>query len=136
MATFRIGFFPDFDLGNDVVLVGADRDGMREFRSVLRSAYEHGQATFELHGIQHRVARESGADIEFGWQTVVWRFDGAKLLEVLGLIEPLVDLETLGHNYFDELNSPLERIVLSVDEYIAGGPFAEFPQGLPLPTRR
>lgn len=52
------------------------------------------------------------------------------------MIEPLVDLETPGHDYFDELNSPVETLVLSVDEYIAGGPFAECPQGLPLPTRR
>jgi len=136
MAIFRVGFFPDFDLGNDVVLVGADRDGMSEFRSALRSAHDYGDATFELHGVQHRVTRETGAaDVEFGWQTVHWRFDETRLTETLGLIEPLIDSQTPGHNYLDELNSPAGTLVLSVDEYVTGGPFAQYPQGLPIPTR-
>jgi hypothetical protein len=134
MSIFRAGFFPDFDWGDDVVLVGADRDGMRIFQSAVRSAHEEGAASFELDSIKHYVVRQDGAaDIDLRPQTVVWRFDDAKLVEMLNLIEPLVDEEGPGHQYVDDLNSPAQTLVLSVDEYVSGGPFAEFPQGLPVP---
>jgi hypothetical protein len=133
MAIFRVGFFPDFDLGDAVVLVGADRDGMRMFQSAVRSAHEDGAASFEFDAIKHSVVRQDGAaDIELGSQTVVWRFDDGKLLETLDLIEPLVDTEGPGHQYVD-LNSPVDLLILSVDEYTHGGPFAAFPHGLPVP---
>jgi hypothetical protein len=136
MTIFRAGFFPEFDLGNDVVLVGADRDGMRMFQAAVRSAREEGAASFECNAIKHFVVRQDGAaDIELGSQTVVWRFDDARLVEMLNLVEPLVDIEKPAHNYLDDMNSPAETLVLSVDEYVEGGPFAEFPQGLPVPPR-
>ena len=62
----------------------------------------------------------------------MWRFDDGKLLETLDLIEPLVDTEGPGHQYVD-LNSPVDLLILSVDEYTHGGPFAAFPHGLPVP---
>ena len=69
MAIFRVGFFPDFDLGDAVVLVGADRDGMRMFQSAVRSAHEDGAASFEFDAIKHSVVRQDGAaDIELGSQ--------------------------------------------------------------------
>jgi hypothetical protein len=133
VTIFRVGFFPDFKWG-DAVLVGADRDGMRVFLSAVRSAHEDGAATFEVDEIKHFVVRQNGAaDIDLRSQTVVWRFDDAKLVEMLDLIEPLVEEEGPGHQYMDDLNSPAETLVLSVDEYVIGGPFAEFPQGLPVP---
>lgn len=135
MTTFHAGFFPDFHLGDSVVLVGADRDGMRIFQSAVRSAHEGGEGAFELHGVQHRVVQQGGAaDIEFEWQTIVWRFDDAKLVEILDLIPSLIDKESPGgHQYVDCVHSPAETLILSVDEYVDGGPFAEFPQGLPVP---
>jgi hypothetical protein len=137
MTIFRVGYFPDFDLGDAVVLVGADRDGMRRFQSAVRSAHEDGAADFEFDAIKHYVVRQDGAaDIELGSRTVVWRFDTTKLKEMLDLIEPLVDAEGPGHQYVDDLNSPAEILILSVDEYTRGGPFAEFPQGMPAPPSR
>lgn len=134
MATFRVGFFSDFDCGDDVVLVGADRDGMRMFQSAVRSAHEDGAASFEFGTIKHHIVRQDGAaDIELGSQTVVWRFDDAKLVELLNLIEPLVDVLKPAHNYLDDLNSPAEILILSVDQYTDGGPFAVFPHGEPVP---
>ena len=133
MTIFRAGFFEDFDWGDDVVLVGADRDGMRMFQSAVLSAHEDGAATFEFDAIKHYIVRQDGAaDIDLRSQTVVWRFDDAKLVEMLDLIEPLVDEEGPGHQYVDDLNSPAETLVLSVDEYVRGGPFAAFPQGMPV----
>ena len=133
MAIFRVGYFPDFDLGDAVVLVAADRDGMRTFQCAVRSAHEDGAASFEFDAIKHSVVRQDGgADIELGPHTVVWRFDDAQLVEMLDLIEPLVDTEGPGHQYVD-LNSPVDLLILSVDEYTHGGPFAAFPHGLPVP---
>jgi hypothetical protein len=133
MAVFRVGFFRDFKW-SDVVLVGADRDGTRVFLSALRSAHEDGKGSFELHGIQHQIVRQNGAaDIELGPGTVVWRFDDTKLAEILDMIVQLIDANHPSHNYFDDLNSPVKSLMLSVDEYVNGDPFAEFPQGLPVP---
>jgi hypothetical protein len=137
MATFRVGFFSDFDDGDAVVLIGADRDGMRTFQSAVRAAHDGGVASFELEEVKHRVVRQDGAaDIELGSQNVVWRFDDSKLIEMLNLIEPLVDIIKPAHNYVDDLNSPAETLILSVDEYTHGGPFAVFPHGEPIPSSR
>src|SRR5579875_2131399 len=111
MSIFRVGFFPDFKW-SDVVLVGADRDGMRVFQSALRSAHEEGQSSFELHGVQHRILRQDGtADLDFGWQTIAWRFDGAKLMELLEMVTGLSATDHPVHNYFDELHSPTETLM-------------------------
>jgi hypothetical protein len=134
MAIIRVGFFPDFKW-DDVVLVGADRDGMRVFQSAVRSAHEDGEGAFGLHGIQHRIVRQNdAADIELGSPTVVWRFDDTKLVEILDMAVGLINVEHPAHNYFDSLNSPAATLMLSVDEYVDGGPFAEFPQGMPVPA--
>jgi hypothetical protein len=136
MTVFRVGFFPDFKWG-DVVLVGADRDGMRAFQSTLRSAHEAGEGTVEIHGIQHRIMQQNGAsDIELGSSTVVWRFDETKLAEILDMTVGLTSVAHPAHDYFDDLNSPAATLLLSVDEYVDGGPFGEFPQGMPVPPSR
>jgi hypothetical protein len=132
MPAFRVQPFED--IGVPAILVNADRDGMRMFRSAVRSAHNDGAATFEFDAIKHYVMRQDGAaDIELGLQTVVWRFDDAKLVEMLNLTEPLVDIEKPAHQYVDDLNGPMETLVLSVDEYIHAAPFGEFPQLLPVP---
>ena len=137
MATFRVGYFSDFDAGDAVVLIGADRDGMRIFKSAVRSAHDDGAASFDLNETKHRVVRQDGAaDIELEPQNVVWRFDDAKLTEMLRLIEPLIDIEKPAHNYLDDLNNPAETLILSVDEYTRGGPFAKAPHGEPVPRAR
>ena len=134
MAAFRVQPFED--IGVPAILVNADRDGMRMFQSAVRSAHEDGTATFEFDAIKHYIVRQDGAaDIELAPQTVVWRFDDARLVEMLNLMEPLVDIEKPGHQYLDDLNSPVEILVLSVDEYIHAAPFGEFPQLSPaVPT--
>jgi hypothetical protein len=133
MTIFHVGFFSGFDVGYDAVLVGADRDGMRMLQSAVRSAHDNGAASFEFNTIKHHIVRQDGAaDIELGSQTIVWRFDDATLAEMLDLIEPLVDIIEPAHNYLD-LNSPAETLILSVDEYAHGSPFAEFPHGEPVP---
>jgi hypothetical protein len=137
MTIFRVGFFSGFNWGDDAVLVGADRDGMRVFQSAVRSAHDNGAAHFEFDTIKHCILQQDGAaDIELGSQNIVWRFDDVKLIEMLNLIEPLVEIIKPAHNYFDDLNSPDATLILSVDEYTHGGPFAVFPHGEPVPPSR
>ena len=132
MAVFRVQPFED--IGVPAILVNADRDGMRMFQSAVRSAHEDGAASFEFDAIKHCIVRQHGsADIELESQTVMWRFDDTRLVEILNLIEPLVDSEKPGHQYVDDLNSPVETLVLSVDEYTHAAPFGEFPQLSPVP---
>ncbi|MET2813373.1 hypothetical protein ABXU76_20705, partial [Mycobacterium tuberculosis] len=54
---------------------------------------------------------------ELGSQTVVWRFDDTKLVEILDKLSPLIDGEGPGHQYIDDLNSPAPTLMISVDEY-------------------
>jgi hypothetical protein len=127
LVTFRIEPFED--MGDPAILVNADRDGMRMFQAAVRSAHETGAATFEFEKIKHYVVRQDdAADVDLRPQTVVWRFDDAKLVEMLNLIEPLVTIEKPAHNYFDNLHSPVETIVLSVDEYTGRVVHYEFSQ--------
>jgi hypothetical protein len=131
MAVLRVQPFED--IGTPAILINADRDGMRLFQSAVRSAHECGEATFEFNAIKHHVVRQDdAADIEVGPHTVVWRFDDAKLVEMLDLIPPLVDIPGPGHQYLDYIKSPVETLVLSVDEYVGHAPFGEFPQLLPV----
>jgi hypothetical protein len=107
---------------------------MRMLYSAVRSAYKDGQAAFKMHGIQHRIVQQDGAaDIELGPQTVVWRFNEAKLVEILYLMQPLVDKAGAGHQYIDDLHSPVETLILSVDEYVGIAPYGEFPELSPAP---
>jgi hypothetical protein len=98
MAKLRVQPFED--IGTPVILVNADREGMRLFQSAVRSAHESGEASFQFDGITHHLARQDGtADVELGPQEVVWRFDDSKLVEMLELIPPLVDIPGPGHQY-------------------------------------
>lgn len=127
MAIFQVQPFED--IGVPAILVNADRDGMGMFQSAVRSAHEGGVAAFEFNSVNHHVVRQEGAAaIELSPHTVVWRFDDEKLVEMVELMEPLVHSGRPGHQYVDGLNSPVETLVLSVDEYTAGSPYGEFPQ--------
>jgi hypothetical protein len=131
MAKLRVQPFED--MGDPAILVNADRDGMGLFQSAVRSAHESGEATFEFDAIKHHVVRQDGAaDIELGPQTVVWRFDDARLVEMLDLMIPLVSSGKPGHQYVDDLKSPVEILVLSVDEYKGPLNYGEFPQLYPV----
>src|SRR5262249_53890538 len=106
-------------------------------QSAVRSARDNGSASRSEERREGQVVRQdSAADIELGSQNVAWRFDDAKLVELLNLIEPLVDIIKPAHNYFDDLINPNATLSLSVDEYTRGGPFAVFPHGEPVPPPR
>lgn len=116
MTIFRVK--PDTYFGDEAILACADRAGMRMFQSAVRATQKDGQATFEIEGVRHQIVRQgNGADVEQEPHTIVWRFDDAKLSEILNLIGPLIDTEGAGHQYVD-LNSPVPTLTLSVDECV------------------
>ena len=130
MAKLRVQPFED--MGDPAILLNTDQDGIRFFQSAVQRAHESGEVTFDFDGVKHRVVREDGAaDIELGPKTVVWRFDDAKLLELLELMVPMVISNRPGHQYFDELKSPVELLVLSHDQYTRPLSYGEFPQLYP-----
>lgn len=130
MAVLRVQPFED--ISTLAILMNADRDGMRLFQYAVRSAHEGGEATFESNAITHHGVRQDGAaDIELGPHSVVWRFDDVKLVEMLDLIPPLIDLPGPAHQYVDDLKSPVEVLVLSVDEYKGPSSYGEFSQLYP-----
>jgi hypothetical protein len=137
MAKLRVEPFED--MGDPAILLNTDHDGIRIFESAVRQAHKTGEATFEHEGVKHEIVREAGAaDIEVKPQTVVWRFDDAKLLELLELMVPMVSNDRPGHQYFDELKSPVELLVLSHDEYkrpLNYGEFSELYPVQPAPER-
>ena len=119
---------PFEDIGDPAILLNADRDGISLFLSAVRQAHASGEATFEFDGITHHVARQEGAaDVEVGQQRVVWRFDDAVLIEMINLIDALVESNRPSHQYVD-LNSPVEVLVISVDEYKRPLNYGEFSQ--------
>jgi hypothetical protein len=78
------------------------------------------------------VQEDGAADIELGPQTVVWRFDDVELIEILELMVPMVSNDRPGHQYFDDLKSPVELLVLSHDEYKRPLNYGEFSELYPV----
>ncbi len=88
------------------------------FTSALRSALEVDHAAFDSEGTRHQIVQQSAAaDIEIGKQAVVWRFDNAKLGELIDLTESLIAVGTPGHQYAD-INSPTLTLIVSVNEHV------------------
>lgn len=134
MAKIRLEPFED--MGDPAILLNTDRAGIRIFESAVRQAHETGAADFEHDGVKHEIIREDGAaDVELGPRRVVWRFDDAGLLELLDLMSPMVVSDRPGHQYFDNLKSPVDLLVLSHDEYkhpLSYGVFSQlYPERTP-----
>jgi hypothetical protein len=116
MAKLRVEPF-DY-MGDPAILLNTDQGGIRMFQSAVQQAHDNGEATFEFDGITHQVVREDGAaDVDLGPRSVIWRFDDARLAEMLDLMVPLVNGNEPGHQYVDDLKSPVELLILSRDEY-------------------
>lgn len=119
-------------MGDPAILLNTDQDGIRMFQMAVSLAHDNGEATFEFEGITHHVIREDdAADIELGTRRVTWRFDDAKLAEMLDLMVPMVTNARPGHQYVDDLKSPVEVLVLSHDEYNGPLAYGEFSQLYP-----
>ena len=118
MTIFRVKFAEGFR-NEDVVLAIADREGLRVFQAAVLTARKDGKATFDIDGAKHRIVRQpNAADMELGSETVVWRFDESKLVEIFDKNVPMLEHDFPAHQYIDYLNTPASTLVISVDEYL------------------
>lgn len=114
MTTFRIT--PSSYFGDEATLATGDRDGLRLFVDALQTALGVGEAIFDCGSVRYRIERRSGAaELAVGDGTVVFRFDSAKITEIIDLTEPLIATATAGHQYVD-IHSPTSTLIISVDE--------------------
>lgn len=116
MTVINIGPYSYF--GDEATLVSGDQDGLCVFESALRTAQEAGRSAFDSGGVVNQIVRQKvSADIEFGQQVIVWRFDDEKLSELIALTESLTGAESAAHQYID-INSPTSTLVISVGEHV------------------
>jgi hypothetical protein len=122
MNIIRVGFVPEFDWGDDVVLLAMDSAGVDTFLATLNHAAQQGSSRLDHGGLIHEFFIEPGAaaDIELHDDRVVWRLDHTKAAEI---IEKLAALRAgRGHHYVDDMSTPTETLVLSRDEYVYDPP--------------
>jgi hypothetical protein len=132
MAKLRVEPFEN--VGYPAILLNTDREGLRIFVSAVERTYASGEATFELDGVTHRVLlQEDAADVELGPQTVTWRFDAGALHEIINFTTYMLENSRPSHQYID-LDSPVEELVISVDEYKHPLSYGEFAQVYPTST--
>jgi hypothetical protein len=129
MAKLRVEPFEN--IGYPAILLNTDREGLGLFLTAVGQACENGEATFQFDQITHRVLRQSGAaDIELGPQKVTWLFNVDALSEIIEFAKSMLENSRPGHQYIN-LNSPVEELVISLDEYKHSLNYGEFSQLYP-----
>lgn len=117
MGTIRVELADGFMLGDDVVLVAMDGDGVAVFASALEEARRRGTWRLRHGSVTHEFVIEPGrSDIELDEAWVVWRLDLAKAGELIDALNVLGHADSPGHQYVDVL-TPTDTLVLSRDEY-------------------
>ena len=118
MATIRVELAAEFMIGDDVVLVAMDGDGVAGFASALEEARRHGTWRLEHGGVTHEFFIESDhSDIELHEARVVGRLGLCKAGELIDALNVLGDGNGPGHQYVD-ISTPTATLVLSRDEYV------------------
>jgi len=118
MSIIRIELAEEFMLGDDVVLLAMDGEGVTYFASALRSAQQHGSWELECNGFRHNFLIEAGqAAVELDGPRVVWRLDQSKAGELVDALNALADGGRPSHQYVD-ISKPTDTLVLSRDEYV------------------
>lgn len=118
MSVIRVNFMPEFDYGDDAVLLTMDGAGVDSFRTVLSEAIEHGSSQLEHDGVRHVIQIRAGAaDIDLEQTRVVWVLDPAKAREIADDLEVSSRKGRAGHNYVD-MSTPAPTLVVSRDEYV------------------
>jgi hypothetical protein len=118
----RVGFVPEFDWGDDVVLLAMDSAGVDTYTTALNHAEQQGSSRLDHGGMIHEFFIEAGAaDIELHDGRAVWRLDHAKAVEIIEKLTALGGGRG-GHHYVDDMSTPTHALVLSRDEYVYDPP--------------
>jgi len=117
MSVIRVNFMPEFDYGDDAVLLTMDGAGVDTFRTALGEAIQCGSSQLEHEGVTHILRIQAGAaDIDLQQTQVVWLLDLATAREIELDLNVLSD-QGAGHNYID-MSTPAPTLVVSRDEYV------------------
>ena len=118
MSIIRVNFLPEFDYGDDAVLLTMDGAGVDIFRAALNDAIESGSSRLDHDGVTHIFQiRASAADIDLEKTRVVWQLDLATARELELDLDVLSNEGGAGHNYVD-MSTPAPTLVVSRDEYV------------------
>ena len=120
MAVIRVKMIPKFSLGDDAVLLAADRKGMEAFERALSATAR--KENVPPHLIASGTSHEfhiGGADawVQLEQGRVIWRLSEEKASEILDMLAPLNASTSPGHQYID-IDSPTPMLILSKEEYL------------------
>lgn len=112
-----MNFLPEFDYGDDAVLLTMDGFGVDMFRTALIGAIRTGSSQLDHDGVTHLIQIQTGAaDIDLEQTRVVWHLDLSTAHEIELDLGVLSDKGRAGHNYID-MSTPAPTLVVSRDEY-------------------
>ena len=118
MAVIRVKMIPGFYLGDDAVLLAADRKGMEAFERALSATVRKENAPPHLiaSGTSHEFhIGGSAAQVQLEEGRVMWRLSRAS--EILAMLASLTASIGPGHQYID-IDSPAQTLILSKEEYL------------------
>jgi hypothetical protein len=120
MSVIRVKMIPGFYLGDDAVLLAADREGMEAFERALSATVK--KENVPPHLIASGTSHEfhiggSDAQVQLEKGRAIWRLSAEKASEILDMLAGLKVSIGPGHQYVD-IDSPTETLILSVDEYL------------------
>jgi hypothetical protein len=122
MSAIRVKHVPEFlgpEADDDAVLLAMDRAGLDDFLPTVLEAQRHGSALLQRPHRSHRFVLEDGAaDITLTERLVVWRLARSIVDEIVVKLTSMRHSDRPCHHYVDELHTPAETLVLSLDEYI------------------
>ncbi len=117
---------PEFYLGDDVVLLAADREGLDAFERALSEAVmkQNTPVDFISAGVRHEfVLGKPGARVDLQENSVIWHLPDQKASEILDELASLKAAPDPSHHFVD-IDNPAETLILSVDEYLNSPIFA------------
>ncbi|NVN50293.1 hypothetical protein [Mycolicibacterium hippocampi] len=118
MSIIRVDLAHEFMFGDDVVLLAMDGAGVTTFADALKNAVQQGQSRLTHDGVTHHFFVRNGESVvELDGASVVWKFDPAKVSEVIDNLDSLSGNNRPGHQYVD-ISKPADTLVLSRDEYV------------------
>ena len=119
MNAIRVKRVSEFK-GEDVVLLAMDRAGLDTFLAALTQAEQQGSSQLQRRGSVHDFVIAAGAaDIELDDDSVVWRLDHTRAVEIIEKLKVMSSSGHPGHHYVDDMFSPAPTLVLSRDQYIS-----------------
>ncbi len=116
----------EFYLGDDAVLLAADREGLDAFKRALSEAAmkQNRAADFIVEGVRHEfVLGRPEARVELHESYVIWHLPDQKVSEILDKLASLKAAPHPSHHYVD-IHGPVGTLILSVDEYLDSTIFA------------